>query len=218
MVIAHGATSGLTGILVAALGHYMPIIRTGVGLWAVAACVKTVFYDQTSLVWMIFVIGIFEGFGVGCCLQPGMPPRPKPVSLANINLYLVLVGLLAGSHNSDRAVITGLRNFIRDIGGAVGITVSGTILNNILQKGLKDKFSPELISQLTSSAFALGDLDLSAEDKALISNVYMGGMHAIFGSYAVLMIVWFGLTLLIEDYGLGRKEVCARATAEDESG
>lgn len=37
-------------------------------------------------------------------------------------LYLVLVGLLAGSHNSDRAVITGLRNFIRDIGGAVGIT------------------------------------------------------------------------------------------------
>lgn len=76
MVIAHGATSGLTGILVAALGHYMPIIRTGVGLWAVAACVKTVFYDQTSPVWMIFVIGIFEGFGVGCCLQPGMFSRP----------------------------------------------------------------------------------------------------------------------------------------------
>ena len=65
-------------------------------------------------------------------------------------------------------MITGLRNFIRDIGGAVGITVSGTILNNILQNGLKDKFSLELISQLTSSAFALGDLDLSAEDKALI--------------------------------------------------
>lgn len=64
----------------AALGHYMPIIRTGVGLWAVAACVKTGFYDQTSPVWMIFVIGIFEGFGVGCCLQPGMSSRPKPVS------------------------------------------------------------------------------------------------------------------------------------------
>lgn len=115
-------------------------------------------------------------------------------------------------------MITGLRNFIRDIGGAVGITVSGTILNNILQNGLKDKFSLELISQLTSSAFALGDLDLSAEDKALISNVYMEGMHAIFGSYAVLMIVWFVLTLFIEDYGLGRKEVCVRTAAEDESG
>lgn len=76
MVIVHGATSGLTGILEASLGHYMPIIRTGVGLWAVAACVKTVFYDQTSPVWIIFVIGIFEGFWVGCCLQPGMSPRP----------------------------------------------------------------------------------------------------------------------------------------------
>lgn len=35
---------------------------------------------------------------------------------------IVLVGLLAGSQNADRAVLTGLRNFIRDIGGGMGIT------------------------------------------------------------------------------------------------
>ena len=35
---------------------------------------------------------------------------------------VVLVGLLAGSQSADRAVITGLRNFIRDIGSAVGLT------------------------------------------------------------------------------------------------
>lgn len=72
MVIAHGVTSGLTGVLVAVFGRYMSIIRTGVGLWAVAACIKSVFYSQTSPISMIFIIGIFEGFGVGCCLQPGM--------------------------------------------------------------------------------------------------------------------------------------------------
>lgn len=84
--------------------------------------------------------------------------------------------------------------------------VSGTILNNVLQNGLKAKFSPELISQITSSAFVLGDLDLSAEDKALISSVYMRGILAIFGSYAFLMTVLFVLSLFVEDYGLSRKE------------
>lgn len=84
--------------------------------------------------------------------------------------------------------------------------VSGTILNNVLQKGLKARFSPELISQITSSAFALGNLDLSAEDKALISTVYMRGILAIFGSYAFLMTILFVLALFVEDYGLSRKE------------
>ncbi|KAL2857051.1 hypothetical protein BJY01DRAFT_242454 [Aspergillus pseudoustus] len=32
MVISHGTTSCMTGILVATLGHYMPIIRGGTGL------------------------------------------------------------------------------------------------------------------------------------------------------------------------------------------
>lgn len=34
----------------------------------------------------------------------------------------VLVGLLAGSDTENRAVLTGLRNFVRDLGGASGTT------------------------------------------------------------------------------------------------
>lgn len=33
----------------------------------------------------------------------------------------MLFGLLAGTNNSDRALITGLCNFIRDMGGCIGI-------------------------------------------------------------------------------------------------
>ena len=39
-----------------------------------------------------------------------------------IQMALVLIGLLAGSQKVDRAGITGLRNFVRDIGSALGIT------------------------------------------------------------------------------------------------
>ncbi|KAF7160165.1 hypothetical protein CNMCM5623_005680 [Aspergillus felis] len=186
MVIAHGATSALSGILVAATGRYTRIISGGAALWTIGAIGKTL-YGQTTLVWSFFMVGIFEGFGVGCSLQP------------------VLVGLLAGSQNSDRAVLTGLRNFIRDIGGAMGITISGTILNNVLYRGLKGKLSPELISQLTSSAFALRSIDLSDDDKHLVSTVYMRGVQAVFVSYAVLITVYFLCSLFLEDYGLGGK-------------
>ncbi len=37
-------------------------------------------------------------------------------------LNSVLVGLLAGSDTENRAVLTGLRNFVRDLGGASGTT------------------------------------------------------------------------------------------------
>ncbi|GFF50330.1 hypothetical protein IFM46972_09019 [Aspergillus udagawae] len=179
MVIAHGATSALSGILVAATGRYTRIISGGAALWTIGAIGKTL-YGQTTPVWSFFVV--------------------------------VLVGLLAGSLNADRAVLTGLRNFIRDIGGAMGITVSGTIMNNVLYSGLKGKLSPEVISQLTSSAFALRNTDLSDDDKQLVSTVYMRGVQAVFVSYAVLTAIYFLCSLFIEDYGLGGKYAHAESS------
>lgn len=136
-----------------------------------------------------------------------------------------MVGLLAGSDNVDRAVITGLRNFIRDMGGAIGITgelsslkfrvncffpanknvVSGAILNNHLHAGLKGHFGPEMISHIASSALNLSELNLSAEEKSLVLDVYMRGMNAVFVSYGVLTVALFLATLCLRDYGLVRK-------------
>jgi hypothetical protein len=82
------------------------------------------------------------------------------------------------------------------------LLASGAILNNIIRNGLQGKFSDSLISQLTSSAFTLADLDLSDDEKQLISSVYMRGLHAVFMSYAALMILLFLCTLFVYDYGL----------------
>jgi hypothetical protein len=43
-------------------------------------------------------------------------------SLHAANSFIVLVGLFAGSDSNDRAILTGLRNFLRDMGGAIGTT------------------------------------------------------------------------------------------------
>ncbi len=70
MVITHGLTSGLTGVLISMLGHYKPIIVTGAVCWALGALAKTQ-YDQATPIWQIVVVGILDGIGVGCSLQPG---------------------------------------------------------------------------------------------------------------------------------------------------
>ncbi|KAJ5653061.1 hypothetical protein N7490_000064 [Penicillium lividum] len=103
LVITHGLTSGMTGPLMSKFGRYTPIISTGSGLWVIGATAKTM-YGSGTPVWIVSMFAVLEGVGLGCSLQP------------------VLVGLLASSQNSDRAVLTGLRNFLRDIGGGVGIT------------------------------------------------------------------------------------------------
>ncbi|KAI1745723.1 putative efflux pump antibiotic resistance protein [Xylaria scruposa] len=183
MTIAHGMTSALTGILISLFGHYKPIIVTGAVCWSLAAVAK-LYYDQNTPIWSIIAVGILDGVGVGCSLQP------------------VLVGLFAGSDTEDRAVLTGLRNFIRDIGGASSTTVSGAILSNVLHSQLKSRFSQETIAKLISSAFALEHMHLTEEEKGLVSRGYMDGIHAVFASFAVLIIIHLCACLCIHDYGL----------------
>ena len=95
--------------------------------------------------------------------------------------------------------------------------MSGAILNNVLQNGLKGRFSPELIPQLASSAFALADMDLSNDDKQLISSVYMRGLHVVFVSYALLTSFLFVSTLFLRDYGLGTKQQSHQEWEEEDS-
>lgn len=71
MLIAHGLTSALTGIIVSACGHYKHVIVTGAVCWLIAAMMKLQ-YNQTTPMWMFVLICLFDGIGVGCSLQPGM--------------------------------------------------------------------------------------------------------------------------------------------------
>ena len=65
MVIAHGLTSGLTGIIISVCSHYKPVIITGAVCWLVGAIAKLK-YDQSTPRWILVVVGIFDGVGVLC--------------------------------------------------------------------------------------------------------------------------------------------------------
>ena len=75
MVIAHGVATGLGGILMSLTGRYTPVISIGAGLWVLGAATKSL-YNQATPIWLFVIVGIFEGVGVGCSLQPGNSPLP----------------------------------------------------------------------------------------------------------------------------------------------
>jgi hypothetical protein len=80
--------------------------------------------------------------------------------------------------------------------------VSGTILSNVLNNQLRSRFSQDTIEKLISSAFALETLHLTDEEKGLVSEGYMEGLHAVFISFTIFIAFHFCACMFIRDYGI----------------
>ncbi|KNG48705.1 major facilitator superfamily transporter [Stemphylium lycopersici] len=163
VVITTSFTSIASGQYMNRVGSYMHCILVGFALWTLGNGLTLLFDRDTGLAVLIVVL-IIEGAGIGLTLQP------------------TLVGMYANSRGEDRAVATGLRNFIRTIGGAFGLVISGVVLSNTLSRDLSQRpfVSERLMSQLTSSTYDLGQFGLTDSQQEDVFDVYMLGLHYIF--------------------------------------
>jgi MFS family permease len=194
VIITTSFTSIASGQYMARIGRYMPCILVGFGLWTLGNGLTLLFNRSTSLAVLIVAL-IVEGAGIGLTLQP------------------TLVGVYANSRTEDRAVATGLRNFLRTIGGAFGLVVSGVILSNTLSQNLSEEtfISDNLIAELTSSTYALDSIDLSQDQKSRVFDVYMLGLHYVF----VFFLVCSGLSLPLT-FWVGDTSLKASKTSDQE--
>ncbi|KAH8886128.1 MFS general substrate transporter [Thozetella sp. PMI_491] len=187
MVGSQGLGSILSGLIISHTGHYNHVMIVAQALWT-AGLVGQAFYSVTTPVWVICIVGLLQGLGTGCCFQPS------------------LVAILAHSRRADRAVLNSLRNFLRTMGGTLGLTVSGTILNNVLQARLKGVIDEGVAGQLASSTHSLDSLGLDVGQKAAVLEAYMQGIRAIFYVYAPLIGLCALGALLVKDTGLAEKD------------
>ncbi|KAI6778559.1 uncharacterized protein J7T54_003309 [Emericellopsis cladophorae] len=180
VVITTSATSILSGLYMARMHRYMHCILVGFMLWTLGNGL-TLMFDRDTKIGPLIGILIVEGAGIGLTLQP------------------TLVGMYANGRSEDRAVTTGLRNFIRTIGGAFGLVISGVLLSNTLSKDLAGSplMSADFIAELTSSTYALDQLDIATEEKDRILDVYMSGLHRIFIFYTCCSGLSILLTALV---------------------
>lgn len=196
IVIATSFASIASGQYMTRVGSYMHCILAGFALWTTGNGL-TLLFDRNTRLGVIIVALIVEGAGIGLTLQP------------------TLVGMYANSRTEDRAVTTGLRNFIRTMGGAFGLVVSGVILSNTLQSLAHESFvSDGLLTALTSSTYALEDLDLSRDQENKILDEYMLGLQYIF----VFFTICSGLSLVLTFWVGNTSLKAAKAPGDEEAG
>jgi hypothetical protein len=105
-------------------GRYMPCVVGGYCIWSLATGLKCLLKQSTPIGHIIAFL-VVEGIGIGLTLQPSASLYDTVRlcrTFTDRNLSTALIGLLANSKTEDRAVLTGLRNFMRTVGGASGLT------------------------------------------------------------------------------------------------
>lgn len=135
---------------------------------------------------------MIEGAGVGNVFQP------------------TLVAAQAHSLKRDRAVVIGVRNFLRALGGSVGLALSSAVFSNVLKERLNSLSTPlpgNFKEHILASILRVPDLSmLTNVEKEEVLGAYMSGSKAVFIVWVPIMGVCLLLCFLIKDKGLTRPE------------
>jgi MFS family permease len=190
-VAGQSTLSILSGQYVSRAGRYGEVIWAGYALWTLGAGLVLLF-SRTTPHWEMVIILYLEGAGVGNVFQP------------------TLVAAQAHSTKQDRAVVISVRNFLRALGGSLGLALSSVIFSNVLTKSLASLSTPlpdGYISEILASILKVPDLNiLDPVQKNEVLDAYMSASKAVFYCWCPLMAVCLGLCLLIKDKGLQRVE------------
>ncbi|KAF8168672.1 MFS drug transporter [Mycena galopus ATCC 62051] len=113
LTLVQTAASTGSGLIVTATGRYRELILTGWAIWAVGLGLLATLNEHSTLGQQVGY-SLLTGIGVGQTFQPS------------------LVALQGALERKDMAVVTAMRSFARNIGGTIGLAITGTIVNGVL--------------------------------------------------------------------------------------
>ena len=191
-VAGQSVFSILSGQYVSRTKRYGEIIWSGYALWSLGAGLVLLF-NQTTPHWQIIISLIIEGGGVGNVFQP------------------TLVAAQAHSLKRDRAVVISVRNFLRALGGSLGLALSSAVFSNVLRKSLSSASTPlpdSVKSTILASVLSVPNIsDLSDSERKEVLDAYMDASKGVFILWAPIMGLCLALCFLIKDRGLTRPEL-----------
>ncbi|GFN10866.1 hypothetical protein AtubIFM56815_008436 [Aspergillus tubingensis] len=185
-------SSTLSGLVVHWVGRYRESILIGWMIWAIGLGLMSTL-NETSNLGKQIGYGLLTGIGSGNTLQPA------------------LIAVQAGVARRDMAIVTSFRNFIRNLGGTLGLAVSGTIINNLLSTTINTLHltTSQKQSFLASPSNYLSKLpeDEAATVRALLIPAYKRGFRIVFTMNAALAALAFLLAVgLMPQVGLERAD------------
>ncbi|ORY18325.1 major facilitator superfamily domain-containing protein [Clohesyomyces aquaticus] len=188
IVIGLSTSSTLSGLYISRMNRYGEIIWFGFFMWTFMAGLNLLFGRETQVVEIVFIL-FLEGLGVGCVFQP------------------ILVAAQAHSTKSDRAVVISARNFIRALGGAVGLAITSAIFSNSLHAHLPSHLPQAVQDAVHRSTFATPDLtklDNATRDHVL--DAYASASKTVSIFFVSGIGGCLALMVFIKDRGLQRQE------------
>jgi hypothetical protein len=164
------------------------------------------FTRATNPVAIEFVL-MLEGIGVGCIFQPSKSWQNSIRREPLLIIVLALTAAQAHIRKEDRAVVISTRNFLRSMGGAVGLAIANTIFSNTLQRNPPATLPVTIVSAIRKSIFSAPDLSgLSDFDRNAVLDAYMTAARGIFILWSCCIGACLLLMVFVKDKGLKRNE------------
>ncbi len=190
-VVGQAVFSILSGQYISRTKRYGEVIWAGFALWTLGAGL-ILLLDRTTPKLKIVIFLVIEGAGVGNVFQP------------------TLVAAQAHSSKADRAVVISVRNFIRSLGGSLGLALSSVIFSSALKKSLYTASTPLpsiVKSGILAAILRVPDLsELTFIEKEEVLDAYMSASKAVFTIWAPMIAACLILCIFIKDRGLQRPE------------
>ncbi|KXS13363.1 MFS general substrate transporter [Gonapodya prolifera JEL478] len=187
LLVAQTAGAGISAMIVSWTGRFNKhCIVVGYVLWTVACGLQYMLSRDTPS-WTVVLILIFTGEkardfegdsgsqrNVVVCFQLGLG--------AGLTFQTSLVIAQAAVAKQDMAVVTGLRNFVRTIGGTLGLAICGAILNNSLISKLSAaplSLPPNLVDRIIGSATDIPAI-VAADQLGTVLDTYQEAIREVY--------------------------------------
>ena len=121
-----------------------------------------------------------------------------------------LMAIQASVGRKDMATATGLRNFLRMLGGTLGLAVASVLVNNIVRSNLSGVVPENVLDAVVSAPTSANDLGLSSQEMDAVLHAYgerylsrlICTAHAFTPARAIQACFWFmiplsGISLLL---------------------
>ncbi|KIW04006.1 hypothetical protein, variant [Verruconis gallopava] len=183
LTVTQAIMSTNSGQYISRFKRYGEVLWVGFFLFASGTSLCLLF-ERTTPLWKVGLILGITGLGNGNVFQP------------------VIVALQAHCTKPQRAVVISVRNFLRCLGGSIGLAVSSAILQNVLKKELPKEFS-----YLADSTYAKPDYsNFSEKDGLAINEAYAKASHTVWIFMSPVACLAFALCIFVRDRGLTRPD------------
>jgi MFS family permease len=192
---AQTTASVISGQYISWRERYGEVIWAGFFVWTLGVGLTCMFDLDTSIGFIVGTL-LLQGVGVGFVFQP------------------TLVALQAHCTKAQRSVVISNRNFLRSLGGAVGLAISAATLQNSLKKAMPTEFA-----SLAKSTYNVPDFDKLGASPAQVRSIleaYAKASRTVFIMNVPFMALCLVGCFLIKDRGLSRPDEAQEVASKDE--